>query len=239
MDLDAVDRALHALAFEQLEGGALGGRRHLEGLCKLDEGGGDGVARHRLDGRGEAHHPLGAARAVGERHLHQPEASFGDGARLVEGERAQLREELHLARRLDEDSPAREGGDSARVGDRHRDDERARARDHHERDRAVQPPLAVGGALEPLIPAAPAQRHRREEQRAEHDGEGVHLGEALEQLLALAALRLRLGHELRQLRRRRLRRQRVHLHLEHARLVGRARNDGGAGLLHERHRLAG
>jgi len=29
VDLDAVDRALHALALEQLEGGALGGRRHL------------------------------------------------------------------------------------------------------------------------------------------------------------------------------------------------------------------
>ena len=61
-------------------------------------------------------------------------------------------------------------------------------------------------------------------------GEGVHLGEALEQLLALAALRLRLGHELRQLRRRRLRRQCVHAHLEHARLVGRAWLGLGLGL---------
>ena len=58
------------------------------------------MARHGLDGGGETHHPLGAARAVGERHLHQPEAPFGDGARLVERDRAQLREELLVRLRV-------------------------------------------------------------------------------------------------------------------------------------------
>eukprot|EP00964_Phaeocystis_antarctica_P116555 scaffold80493_cov63-Phaeocystis_antarctica.AAC.2 len=113
VDTHAVDGADDTLALEQLE---LGARRRLdrEGLCEVEEGGGDRVARHGLHACGELHRALGGGGAA-EAHLQQAELALGERARLVEGERAYLGEELHLARRLDEDAPARQPRDAAGV----------------------------------------------------------------------------------------------------------------------------
>eukprot|EP00964_Phaeocystis_antarctica_P067309 scaffold40740_cov69-Phaeocystis_antarctica.AAC.1 len=111
---EAVDDADDALALEQLE--LLGhGQLDLEGLREVEEGGGDRVRGEGLDRGGEAHDARRVGLALGHAHLHQPEVALRDGARLVEGHGAQLGEELHLARALDEDAPPREGGDAARV----------------------------------------------------------------------------------------------------------------------------
>ena len=145
--------------------------------------------------------------AVG-RDLAQAEAPLGEGARLVEAEGVQAREELHLRLRLDEDAPSRQRGHPARVRDGHGDDEGARAREDHEGDCTPQPPRAHGGgcALEvarvaveavrcgchvgsaigssaAFGPCARAQRDGGEGEGGEEDSQRVHLCEPLEEHL--------------------------------------------------------
>ena len=97
-----------------------------------------------------------------------------------------VRAQRTLLRRFDEHPPAGQEGDTASVGNGHGDDERARAGDDGERERAAHPPRAVTGLREQTLgvwlaipvpvplaapqtairPLAPAERDRREKEGA-------------------------------------------------------------------------
>ena len=141
----------------------------------------------RLGMRGHGEQ-LVAVDSVCRVHAHDAEGARGEGARLVENDRVDLRECLEIVGALHQDAEAARATDTAKERHRHGDDERARAA-HYEEGQAAQDPAG---------PRAHAQQRRDhgDGDGGEGDDGGVDAGEARDEVLGARLLLAGVLHEL-------------------------------------------
>ena len=122
--------------------------------------------------------------AVHRQHVDDVQPAVRQRPGLVERDAADRRQLLEVRAALDEHALPRRRGQRRHDRHRRRDDERARARDHQQHERSINPRRPAGTAKEQGGASAIDDRERQ------HD-RGVDAREAIDERLARRALRLR------------------------------------------------
>ena len=153
----------------------------VEGRLRTAEGFGEGMGRSALHGGDERQCAL--RRAARER-----EFALGEGTRLIEGCRLHFGERIEAHRPFAEHAVLCEHTHAREIGERHRNDERARAGD----DKEVERPHDPRGKIE----ARKERRHHGEQDGESHDDGRVDARELGDEFLGLCLLRGGVLHHL-------------------------------------------
>ena len=213
-DARAADDRLGAEAGQRLE--RLHGleRNAVRGRAR-DDGAADRMLRARLERGRQLQESRSGGAPFERRHADDVELPFGQRAGLVERDAAHVRQTLEVRAPFDQHALARRGGERGDDRDRRRNDQRARARDDEQHERAVDPaaPRCPGRARAARCPISDGE---------DEHGRRVDPREPIDERLAGRALRLRPLDEVDDPRERGVAAQPLDLNLERAAAVDRS-----------------